>query len=35
MIVEMEGVWKAVEWWVSCDYGEDQVRSAIRKWSAG
>lgn len=22
-------VWKAVEWWRSCDYSEDQVREAL------
>lgn len=23
------GVWKAVEWWDSCDWGPDQVREAL------
>ncbi len=25
-------VWKAVEWWRSCDYGEDQVKQALEEW---
>lgn len=25
-------VWKAVEWWQSCDYSEDQVREALAEY---
>lgn len=25
----LRDVWKAVEWWDSCDWGEDQVREAL------
>lgn len=25
-------VWKAVEWWDSCDWSEDQVRTALLKY---
>lgn len=25
-------VWKAVEWWRSCDYSEDQVREALAEY---
>lgn len=25
-------VWKAVEWWDSCDSGEDEVRAALAKY---
>lgn len=28
-IARLRGVWKAVEWWDSGDYSEDQVRSAL------
>lgn len=27
-------VWKAVEWWDSCDYSEEQVRQALEKYRA-
>lgn len=29
---ELRDVWHAVEWWDSCDYGEYQVREAVRKY---
>lgn len=32
---EMGGVMQAVEWWKSCDYGQDQVDAAVRKWADG
>lgn len=25
-------VWKAMEWWQSCDYSEDQVREALAEY---
>jgi hypothetical protein len=25
-------VWKAVEWWDSCDSGEDAVEEALKKY---
>lgn len=28
----LAGVWKAVEWWDSCDWGEDQVREALARY---
>jgi hypothetical protein len=28
---ELEDVWKAVEWWDSADWGEDDVKEAIEK----
>ena len=28
----LEGVWHAMEWWKSCDYGENQFREAVDKW---
>lgn len=31
-IERLREVWKAVEWWRSCDYGEDQVREALAEY---
>lgn len=31
-IVRLADVWKAVEWWDSCDSGEDNVREALTKY---
>lgn len=31
-IRRLSPVWRAVEWWDSCDYGEDQVQKAIAKY---
>lgn len=28
----LKEVWRAVEWWRSCDYGEDDVREALEKY---
>ena len=28
----LSGVWKAVEWWVSCDWGEDSVKEALAEY---
>jgi len=28
------GVWKAVEWWDSCDWSEDEVIAAVREFEA-
>lgn len=28
----LRDVWKAVEWWDSCDWSEDQVRAALEKY---
>jgi len=28
----LKEVWKAVEWWDSCDWTEDQVREALAKY---
>ncbi|WP_345150812.1 hypothetical protein, partial [Nonomuraea rubra] len=28
-IARLRSVWKAVEWWDSCDWGEDQVRAIV------
>lgn len=28
----MSGVWRAVEWWDSCDTSEDSVKSALEKY---
>ena len=30
----LKDVWHAVEWWDSCDYGEDQVREEIDRYRA-
>ncbi len=30
----LEGVWKAVEWWDSCDSGEDSLKSALDEYRA-
>ncbi|MFI2081434.1 hypothetical protein ACH43Y_13940 [Streptomyces rubiginosohelvolus] len=29
---ELAKVWHAIEWWDSCDYGEDDVRKALADW---
>jgi hypothetical protein len=31
---ELSEVWRAVEWWDSCDWGEDQVREEIAAYRA-
>jgi hypothetical protein len=31
-IERLREVWKAVEWWRSCDYSEDQVRKALTEY---
>lgn len=31
-IRRLEGVWKAVEWWDSCDSGEDGLKQALAKY---
>lgn len=31
-VERLRGVWKAVEWWRSSDYGEDQVREALAEY---
>lgn len=31
-IERLREVWKAVEWWRSCDYSEDQVREALAEY---
>lgn len=28
----LHDVWHAVEWWDSCDYGEDQVKQALEDY---
>lgn len=28
----LSGVWKAVEWWDSCDSGEDSVKEALARY---
>ncbi|MFG1963104.1 hypothetical protein [Nonomuraea sp. NPDC049028] len=28
-ITRLRDVWKAIEWWDSCDWSEDQVREAL------
>lgn len=28
----LSGVWKAVEWWDSCDSGEDRVHEELKKY---
>lgn len=30
----LEGVWKAVEWWDSCDSSEDSLKDALDKYRA-
>jgi hypothetical protein len=30
----LSDVWRAVEWWDSCDWGEDQVREELDEWRA-
>lgn len=29
---ELADVWHAIEWWDSCDYGEEDVRKALTDW---
>jgi len=31
----LSNVWHAVEWWDSCDSGEDGVKNALEKYRAG
>ncbi len=31
----LSGVWKGVEWWDSCDWGEDEVRAVLATYEAG
>ena len=31
-ISRLSGVWKAKEWWRSCDWSEDQFREALAKY---
>lgn len=31
-VERLREVWKAVEWWRSCDYSEDQVREALAEY---
>jgi hypothetical protein len=31
-VERLREVWKAVEWWDSCDWSEDQVREALAKY---
>jgi len=31
-ISRLSGVWKAVEWWDSCDSGEDGLREALSRY---
>lgn len=31
-IERLRDVWKAVEWWDSCDYSEDQVKEALEEY---
>lgn len=31
-ISRLAGVWKAIEWWDSCDYGEDDVRETLAQY---
>jgi hypothetical protein len=31
-VKRLEGVWKAVEWWDSADWGEEQVKEALAKY---
>ncbi len=28
----LSGIWKAIEWWDSCDSGEDEVHVALQKY---
>ena len=28
----LSGIWKAVEWWDSCDWGEGRVKEALQKY---
>lgn len=32
---ELEGVWREVEWFVSCDSGKDDVAEAVNRWRQG
>lgn len=31
-VKRLHGVWHAVEWWDSCDWGEDRVHEALAKY---
>lgn len=31
-VERLRGVWKAIEWWDSSDWGEDDVRKALTKY---
>lgn len=31
---QLAGVWQAVEWFDSCDWGPDDVTDAVTKWRA-
>jgi len=31
---QLSDVWHAIEWWQSCDYGEDQARAALARFNA-
>lgn len=31
-VERLKDVWKAVEWWDSCDWSEDRVRSALAEY---
>lgn len=31
----LQEVWKAVEWWDSCDYSEEQVKEALVEYRGG
>ena len=31
-ISRLRGLWQDIEWWDSCDCGEDQVKSALAKY---
>ena len=31
----LEGVWHAIEWWDSCDYGEEQVKAELEAYRKG
>jgi hypothetical protein len=30
----LKEVWKAIEWWHSCDYSEEEVKKAVAKYQA-
>lgn len=31
----LNNVWRAVEWWRSCDYSEEQVAEAVQQYQQG